>query len=133
MWKDKNMITIAEKLESVAGVASVQFCGRSGSFLLSNLLDSHPNVLSCPPHSLLNGLDKMYALMGDLRRTGQPKFNLNDFVAKICTLFPMLFKLDNENASQQEKFLGKSCHKMEYGADKEKFRKELQKYLGYYR
>ena len=86
--------------------------------------------LSCPPHSLINGLDKMYALMGDSKSVNDS--NLNDFVAKIGHNISKCFS--NWITRMQfptRKFLGKSCYKMQYGADKEKFRKELQEYVAY--
>jgi hypothetical protein len=42
---------------SISKVVCITFCGRSGSYLLSNLLDGHSNTLSLPPHAAINIID----------------------------------------------------------------------------
>ena len=125
------MKDIAKNLQSIAGVASVQFLGRSGSYLLSNLFDSHPNVLSCPPHSLQNCLETLYFLVNDARRPKNNKIQTDELAERVCATFPTLFELDNTNILQHERYLGNCAHKMEYGANKKKFQNRLQEYFVY--
>ena len=120
---------IDTQLDSFHGVASIQFCGRSGSYLLSNLLDSHPNLLSCPPHSLHNAFDKIHSQIAMSAQKGSKGFVVKNFVSDICKTFPMLFELDSENLQQQEKFLGQACHNMTYGVSKNQFCVVLEKYI----
>ena len=39
-------------LRRIKSTLIINYCGRSGSYLLSNLMDGHSEILSCPPHSL---------------------------------------------------------------------------------
>ena len=46
-------------LRKIKSTLIVLYCGRSGSYLFSNLMDSHPEVLSCPPDSLENIIERV--------------------------------------------------------------------------
>ncbi|MEO5373555.1 MAG: sulfotransferase [Alphaproteobacteria bacterium] len=54
--------------DSIKSIVCISFFGRSGSYLLSNLLDNHPEVLSVPPHALTDFFLDMEAKLNDAAR-----------------------------------------------------------------
>lgn len=70
-------------------VVSVGFNGRSGSFLLSNLLDGSKNVLSCPPNSLKGNI---LLKIRNVIKNNRPE----NWIEKINELTPELFLHDDE-------------------------------------
>ena len=124
------MRNIEKQLHSIAGVASVQFNGRSGSYLLSNLLDFHTSIISCPPYSVENVLDKIFELLSYFSKL-EVKLDLDHFVTKFCETFPMLFKLDHKNRKMYEIFLGEKCDEVDYGVDRKEFSILFAKYVMY--
>ena len=46
-------------LRKIRSTLIVLYCGRSGSYLFSNLMDYHPEVLSCPPNALENIIEHL--------------------------------------------------------------------------
>ena len=119
---------LEQNLNNISGVSSIQFSGRSGSYLLSNLFDSHPNILSCPPHSLHNALKHLNHILhaNSLKKT----VKVEQFAQSICDKFPCLFVLSDQNKEMHEKLLGKkSANAMKYGVNQGRFLTYLTDYL----
>ena len=119
---------LEQNLNNISGVSSIQFSGRSGSYLLSNLFDSHPNILSCPPHSLHDGLKHLNHILhaSSLKKT----VKVEQFAQSICDKFPCLFVLSDQNKEMHEKLLGKkSANAMKYGVNQGRFLTYLTDYL----
>lgn len=78
--------------ERVNRIVAVGLWGRSGSYLLSNLLDGHPQTLALPPHSS-HWMAHFIALF--LVRVEEGEFAegslLDPFVTEFCDWFPNLF------------------------------------------
>ena len=71
-------------------VAAIQFNGRSGSVLLSNLFDGSDQILSCPPDSLTGGM-----VLYNLRHIAV-NYPLKEWPNKITTFQPKLIRHDEE-------------------------------------
>jgi hypothetical protein len=93
------------------------FYGRSGSFLLSSLLDNHPQVLSTPPTGLLSFYQNFFEWL--MQNSSQvSEHTLMDFLIKNC---PNLFCKDNRYPE-----LG-SENSAGYGANIDDFKDAFQK------
>ena len=85
-------------LRKIKSTLVITFNGRSGSYLLSNLLDNHSKVLSCPPHSIqwvMEKIDESFSSGVVANIATYPK----ELVNWIINNFPLLFKSriqDNE-------------------------------------
>ena len=70
-------------------VASIQFNGRSGSVLLSNLLDGSDQIISCPPDSLTGVILRSLAIM-------TRDYSREDWPEIITKMAPNLIKHDED-------------------------------------
>lgn len=81
-----------QRPEQASRIVAVGLWGRSGSYLLSNLLDGHPQTLALPPHSS-HWMAHFIALF--LVRVEEGEFAegslLDPFVTEFCDWFPNLF------------------------------------------
>lgn len=81
-------------------IVAITYCGVSGSFLLSNLLDGHPQILSCPPSSMFHAPTSLEVAL--------EKAKIDDTIqAKklpvlLLELFPNLFKAPGINSDKKE-------------------------------
>ena len=78
-------------LRKIKSTLVITFNGRSGSFLLSNLLDNHSEVLSCPPDSIqlvMEKIDESFSSGVVQNLETYPKELVNWIIIK----FPLLFK-----------------------------------------
>jgi hypothetical protein len=73
---------------AIRGVVGIMYAGRSGSFLLSNLFDSHPQILSCPPHSIRTAPWELHNYVAVAQRQSSGD---DQFWAGLIGLFPRLF------------------------------------------
>lgn len=102
--------------ESIRATLCITFAGRSGSFLLSNLLDDHPEVLAIPPHAgagILNGL---------LEALGAPeaRSSVEKLVDAIAERNAYLF-----SSTDHSPLMGDAAKLMKLGVDKAAFKRHL--------
>ena len=80
---------------------AIQFNGRSGSYLLSNLFDNANEVISCPPDSFGNpwGIHR-FVLVGErcriINEGVEPKLISKNIAQRIINKFPNLFHRTDE-------------------------------------
>ena len=89
-------------LRRIKSTLVIMYCGRSGSYLLSNLMDGHSEVLSCPPHAIDKVIENIILIIGDAKRnslTITPDY----LVDKIVNNHPFLFK-DTDHTLLTEDF-----------------------------
>ena len=77
-------------LKNIKSTLIVTYCGRSGSYLFSNLMDSHPEVLSCPPDSLSKSLDSITKMFRHIQNNPS-SFTLEHFIEELILEHPNLF------------------------------------------
>ena len=77
-------------LRRIKSTLVIMYCGRSGSYLLSNLMDGHSEVLSCPPHSVDQLIETIVKLIFEAKQncvTLSPKNFIDEIVKKHFNLF----------------------------------------------
>ena len=78
-------------LRMIKSTLVIMYCGRSGSYLLSNLMDGHSEILSCPPHSIAKVIENISVILLDARKKSQ--LVTPDYLVKgIVEHQPFLFK-----------------------------------------
>lgn len=94
-------------------IVVIQFSGRSGSFLLSNLFDSAEEVLSCPPDALLGNF------LINLRKLLTKEED--SWIDEIALLAPNLFEHSDDvnsdigvNEEEFKGYLGRLLNEMKY-------------------
>lgn len=103
---------------SLKNICCIQYAGSSGSYLLSNLLDGHPEVLSMPPHSIFDGPFLLQKIVTDLNINASSK----DFAEKLLSTFPLIITPNEENIKMHAHFLGASVlKKIQFGINPQKF------------
>ena len=105
-------------------IVCITYSGRSGSYLLSNLLDGHSNLLSCPPHSLHYAPFKIHNLLQVLLKN--QKLTIENIVTEISNSHPFLFKCAKHHLMLGEVYKSKSV-----GVEKKEFCANLVKLLKY--
>ena len=103
-------------LRKIKSTIIVTYCGRSGSYLLSNLLDGHSQILSCPPHSLHDLAEKVFNKLQDYAKNSKG-FIIAEFSDWIIKSQPYLFE-DSQSADSGLE----AGHKMRTGVKKNRFR-----------
>lgn len=78
-------------LRRIKSTLVIMYCGRSGSYLLSNLLDGHSETLSCPPHSVDKLIENIVLMIGDAKKHALP-ITPDYLIHKIVNNHPFLFK-----------------------------------------
>tara|TARA_X000000950_G_scaffold283225_1_gene383607 strand:+ start:4184 stop:5239 length:1056 start_codon:yes stop_codon:yes gene_type:complete len=109
-------------LRKIKKIVCVTYCGRSGSYLLSNLLDGHSNLLSCPPHSLHYSPFKINNLLQTLSKN--QKLSIENITQEVANSHPFLFKNAEHHLMLGEIYKNKSV-----GVDKNLFCRNLAKLL----
>lgn len=83
--------------EQAQEIVAIGYWGRSGSYLLSNLLDGHPEILAVPPHALQWAVHYLVMWFSE-RDEFSEATTLDAFVPDFIKAFPNLF------ADSQEPF-----------------------------
>ena len=80
------------KQQDIKKLVCITYCGVSGSYLLSNLLDWQSNSLSVPPSAIFWAASSIKRML-DLSRPdlARPHIDIKKFVNKIPDAFPELF------------------------------------------
>ena len=80
------------KQQDIKKLVCITYCGVSGSYLLSNLLDWQSNSLSVPPSAIFWAASSIKRML-DLSRPdlARPHIDIKKFVNKIPEAFPELF------------------------------------------
>jgi hypothetical protein len=106
---------------AIRGIVGIMYCGRSGSVLLGNLLDSHPQILSCPPHSLKTAPKQLhnYIVKAKKRRSGD-----DELLAGLVDLFPCLFPEGDHSG-----LLGVTASPQKLGVNREAYGQVLGRIL----
>lgn len=113
---------------NINGVLAIQYCGRSGSYLLSSLLDSHPNIISLPPHSFM----RAHRIIARIYENGVfDNWDYDKFSIELAEAFPLLFTYNSDNALGHEETLFHCARHMKFGVSKEGFIHELKNLLPY--
>lgn len=110
-------------LRNIKSTLVVMYCGRSGSFLFSNLMDHHPEVLSCPPGSLSHTISHIARIFTNLMKnpnTFSPEFLIEELILD----HPNLFLETNRN-----NYIGNTEEKKYSGVPRELFRAISKKLL----
>ena len=87
-------------LKDIKSTLVVTYCGRSGSYLFSNLMDSHPEILSCPPDSLSKSLDSIAKMFRHIKKNPS-SFTLEHFIEELILEHPNLFIETNRDKMQR--------------------------------
>ena len=105
-------------LRKIKSTLIVLYCGRSGSYLFSNLMDSHPEVLSCPPDALENIIENVIKILFSYQQNPS-LFTPDKLVDQLISDCPNLFIENNKKKP-------KSClvAKLSRGITKEIFREK---------
>lgn len=77
--------------ENAREIVAIGYWGRSGSFLLSNLFDRHPQVLSVPPHGL-QWVVQFFAIWFSEQEEFGHSVTIDTFVSRLMEVFQNLFK-----------------------------------------
>ena len=86
-------------LKNIKSTLIVTYCGRSGSYLFSNLMDSHPEVLSCPPGSMNKSLERITAMFQNYMKN-PASFTTENFIEQLILDHPKLFKESDRSRVQ---------------------------------
>ena len=108
--------------QKIKKIVCVTYCGRSGSYLLSNLLDGHSNLLSCPPHSLHYTPFKIHNLLRDLSKN--QKLTIENIATEVSNSHPFLFR-----CAEHHLMLGEAYKSRLVGVDKKQFCANLVRLL----
>ena len=101
-------------LRRVKNISGICYSGRSGSYLLSNLFDSHSSVLSCPPHSLHNSPFTIIEILKHVQAN-----NISDsksIISLIVKTHGYIF-----DGAEHASMLGEPYKKHPVGVDEDKF------------
>lgn len=120
-------------LRNIKSTLVVGYVGRSGSYLFSNLIDGHSEILSCPPHSITQIIENI-AKIQTTNKNNLKSVDPELIIKKIAEMHQFLF-----NDANHETKLGKTVLNMKViGVDRKKFCKiaylliesHLEKYNG---
>ena len=100
-------------LDAINKVVGICYAGRSGSYLLSNLLDGHSELLSCPPHALHNSPFLIYQIIEKVKSENIQ--SVEKIVYMLIEAHPFLFQ-DADHSLLLPGYKNK-----EIGVDKTKF------------
>ena len=78
-------------LRRIKSTLIINYCGRSGSYLLSNLMDGHSEILSCPPHSLNKVIENIMTIKFDIKNHTQIMTS-DSIIEDIVKCQPFLFR-----------------------------------------
>ena len=78
-------------LRSVKSTLVIMYCGRSGSYLFSNLMDGHSEVLSCPPNAVDKLIENILLTINSAKRSSEA-LTTDFLIDKIVEDHPFLFK-----------------------------------------
>lgn len=81
--------------ENARDIVAIGLWGRSGSYLLSNLLDGHPRALAVPPHSLHWILHFLAAFFTERDEAGQDT-SMDAFIAEFLKVFRNILRDDQD-------------------------------------
>jgi len=98
--------------DRIDGVPAIQYFGRSGSYLLSSLFDSHPQILSLPPHSFM----RAHRFITEAYRNYKDRNQIIEHLyEELVSRFPLLFKYNKENAAAHSETLFECASMMHFG------------------
>ena len=105
-------------LKKIKSTLIVLYCGRSGSYLFSNLMDSHPEVLSCPPDSLEHVIERVIKILYSYKE--EPGiFTPSKLIDRLISECPNLFI-----ETSKKNLDGDIVKKLSTGVPKEIFREK---------
>ena len=112
-------------LRNIKSTLIVTYCGRSGSYLFSNLMDSHPEVLSCPPESLHHAIGNIIDILSNFVKN-PASFTVAKFIDNLTSKHPLLFKETNKDVPDDT---GCDPKETNYGVEKNAFKSILMELL----
>lgn len=111
----------SDYLVKVRNTIVITYSGRSGSYLLSNILDGHPSLVCTPPHSLIDADAIIYkSLVGSVSELKDGKLTtlwISNYIDKILNEFPLLIKPNLQNMHLHEFHLGSLVQKTNFGVE----------------
>ena len=106
-------------LRRIKSTLVIMYCGRSGSYLLSNLMDGHSEILSCPPHSMAKVIENITDILLSAKKKSQ-FVTPDDLIEGIVKHQPFLFKETDHTVLEKEPNSG-GTQNSEMGVNKSKF------------
>ena len=103
-------------LRNIKSTLIVMYCGRSGSYLFSNLMDQHPEVLSCPPDSLEHIIERLIHVISRYQLHPQT-FTPDHLIETVIKATPNLF-----NDADRKDLEGNIIQDSSVGVSKEAFK-----------